>query len=172
MLSLQTGERVESVCRRHWFIFGVAIAELGIAIVAALALPTLIAWFVPALGSAYGPWIRGASALLAELLWIALFFILTDYYLDAWIITNRRLVFIELHGLFNRTTASVNLEDVQDISVRTRGIVSMVLKFGDVRIQSAGTHGEFVFKEIPHPDRMKDVVMRLRAERAASGGNV
>jgi hypothetical protein len=167
MLQLQEGETIQRVCRRHWFVFSLALSQIGFGFVIAIFLPFLLGVLVPEFMDIYGKWVVPGSVLIAEVMWIVFFFVITDYYLDAWIITNKRLIFVELHGLFSRTVASVNLGDVQDISIRVHGIIPTLLRFGDVRIQSAGTHGEFIFRQIPRPDQVKDLMMQMRAQYEA-----
>ncbi len=171
MLQLQDGEHIEQVCRRHWFAFGLALLEVGFGFLVIIASPVLLKILVPELMRLYGAWILPGAVLLAEIAWVILFFIIVDYYLDVWVITNERLIFVELHGLFNRSVASVNLADVQDISVRIRGIIPTLLRFGDVTIQSAGTHGKFVFNQIPRPDQVKDFITQVRAKRESADKN-
>ena len=103
--------------------------------------------------------------LLSEILWIVLFLVVTDFYLDAWVVTNQRLIFVEVHGLFSRTVNSVDYRNVQDISVGIHGFFATLLNFGDIAIQSAGTHGNFLFRQVPKPDSVKGQILTVKNER-------
>lgn len=162
MIQLQAEEKILLVCRRHWLIFLLAIFQFAVIMVVVLIAPIISKIFFPEIISDYDRLVFLIAALILEILWVIFFLIITDYYLDVWIITSHRIVFIELHGIFSRTVSSVNLRDIQDVSTKVHGILPTVLKFGDVRIQSAGTTGEFIFKQVPHPYRIKDSILAAR----------
>ncbi|MEK7555155.1 MAG: PH domain-containing protein [Patescibacteria group bacterium] len=162
MIQLREHEKVLSVFRRHWLVLALAIAQVMIAMVVAVFLPALINLGIPGIVENYREYITLGSTLIIQCLLITLFFIVADYYLDSWIITSERLVFIELKGLFSRTVTSMELENIQDISVEVHGILETVFKFGDVRIQSAGAAAAFVFKQVRHPYAVKDMISSAR----------
>ncbi|KKQ77632.1 MAG: hypothetical protein UT00_C0008G0004 [Parcubacteria group bacterium GW2011_GWA1_38_7] len=83
------------------------------------------------------------------------------YTLDVWIVTNRRIIDSAQHGFFNRTISELHLTRIQDISVETRGFVQTILHFGDLQVQTAGTEEKFKFHQIPHPEKVKDEIMKL-----------
>lgn len=167
MIQLQEGERIIHTCRRHWLIFVVAILQIAIAIVALTVLFFLTDTLLAGLTHEIRVYLPLAVILLLQVLWLVLFMIITDYYLDVWMVTDRHLIFIELHGLFNRTVSIINLDKIQDISVQVFGIFATILKFGKVRVQSAGTVSEFIFKDVPRPYEVKDLILRTRDELIA-----
>lgn len=97
-------------------------------------------------------------------LWSAYFYEIMIYLLDTWIVTNERVVDIVQKRFFYRTTAELDLTRVQDIAVRTNGLIQTFFDFGDVEIQSAGATNKFLFKQVPHPNVIKDQIMKLAAE--------
>ncbi len=164
MIGLQEGEQVLAVYRRHWLVFFFSIFQVGIGMAVTIGIPVALGTIFPQFFGAYGTLILVGDTILLETLWMVLFLIVADYYLDAWLVTNERLIFIELHGIFSRTVASVNLRNIQDISTEVSGILPTIFKYGNVRIQSAGTQGSFVFKQVPHPYEIKDLVIKIRDE--------
>ena len=94
-------------------------------------------------------------------LWSGIFYSLTMYTLDVWIVTDRRIIDNTQHGFFNRTISELHLSRIQDISVQTEGVVQTFLKFGNLQIQTAGTEERFKFSQIPNPEKVKDEIMRL-----------
>jgi len=163
MIELHPGERILMVCRRHWLVLFFEIARIAAGMIVIAAIPFIPAKFLPAGATVYRPFIEFGVLLFFEMLWVFLFFTLADYYLDIWTVTNRRLIFIELHGLFQRTVASLDFENIQDISTQVYGIIPTLMKYGNMRVQSAGTAGAFVFKQIGRPDAVKDFILRERA---------
>ena len=101
------------------------------------------------------------SSLWYLLIWSGIFYALTMYTLDVWIVTNRRIIDSAQHGFFNRTISELHLARIQDISVETRGFIQTILHFGDLQVQTAGTEEKFKFHQIPHPEKVKDEIMKL-----------
>ncbi len=88
-------------------------------------------------------------------LWVGFFVAWTDYYLDVWQVTDRRIIDVEQKGLFHRDEASVRFENIQDITIDTRGFLATIFDFGDLRVQSAGERREFIIQNVAHPQAMK-----------------
>jgi uncharacterized membrane protein YdbT with pleckstrin-like domain len=170
MMELQAEERILEVERRHWFTMFLEVVKFGLGIAVAFSLPVIVRLTTPDFFLAYQDFFFLGSALLAELCWIFLFIQVADYYLDVWIITNQRLILIELQGLFNRTLTSVDFKNIQDVSSHLVGLIPMILKYGDVTIQSAGTRGEFVFKQVPDPEAAKERILKACREAGRLGG--
>jgi uncharacterized membrane protein YdbT with pleckstrin-like domain len=162
MIQLQEKERILLLRRRHWLIlvFGIArVVILGVLLAAGL-IWSLIAY--PELFAGYGGFVLLGAALFSQVLWILFFLILTDYYLDAWVITNNRLVFIELHGLFSRSVTSIDFGRIQDVTIQVFGFLPTVFKYGNIKIFTAGNEAGFTFKDVPHPYELKDELLAIR----------
>lgn len=93
------------------------------------------------------------------LLWAKFFAIWTDYYLDVWIVTDRRIVNIDQKGLFHREVSTLRMERIQDVTLEIEGIIATVLGFGDVLVQTAGETGEFVIKGVNNPEHIKRKIL-------------
>jgi len=76
---------------------------------------------------------------------------IVDYYLDIYIVTDRRIVSINQQGLFNREISELHLHQIQDINAKVRGVFETIFHFGDVYIQTAGERANFTFSTIPQP---------------------
>lgn len=168
MIDLQQGERIIQIYRRHWFVLFFAMLQIALAVALAIAAPFAVASYFPEVFETYGAFVMFGSVLVIEVLWLVFFLTIADYYLDAWIISNERLIFVEVHGLFARVVSTVSLRNIQDISTEVKGMIPTILKFGDVRIQSAGTQGSFVFKQVGHPYEIKNLILATR-DSAVSG---
>ena len=79
--------------------------------------------------------------------------------MDVWILTDRKIIDIEQLSLFSREVSEFRLDRVQDITVEVRGIISTMLKFGTLHVQTAGATREFVIKNIPDPYKVRDIIM-------------
>lgn len=94
-------------------------------------------------------------------LWLGVFYALTMYTLDVWIVTDRRIIDSTQNGFWNRTISELHINRIQDISVQTQGIIQTFFKFGDLQVQTAGAEEKFKFIQIPHPEHVKDEIMKL-----------
>ena len=149
--------------RRHWIV---VLKIFAIAFVLAI-LPIIIYLSVLSYMNMTeifkGLFVLGTSAFyLFVILYSFTNFI--DYYLDVWIVTNKRVVNIEQHGLFSRTVSEKELNRMQDISANMTGFWQTLLHYGNVQIQTAGEDQHFMFKQIPFPDEVSRLVSNLVSE--------
>lgn len=93
-------------------------------------------------------------------LWQTMFYLITMYALDVWIVTDKRIIDSTQHGFFNRSISELHHARIQDISVKTDGLFQTFFKFGDLEVQTAGTENKFKFSQIPNPNEVKNQIMR------------
>lgn len=93
--------------------------------------------------------------------WLFFFFSITDYVLDIWYITNKRIVDIQQTGFFSRKISEQYLNRIQDVSSETIGVLPTLFKYGNVRVQTAGEREHFLFEEVPEPDAVRQIIMEL-----------
>ena len=98
-------------------------------------------------------------------IWLFFFFTFIDYYLDVWIITNERIVDVRQEGFFARIISEQRLYRIQDVTSEVQGFFPTIFKYGNIYVQTAGSKQRFFFSEIPHPDRVRDEIIKL-AERS------
>ena len=161
MINIEPDEKIVFVVRKHWYIYA---AEATVIILVAIA-PLLLIEIVSQLFSLNMPEKSPAYIIFFYSIWLALlwmfFFIMwTNHHLDAWIITNKRIVDIEQIGLFNREVTSFRFDKIQDVTVETRGILATMLKFGTLHVQTAGENQEIAMSHISNPDNVKEIIMR------------
>ncbi len=85
-----------------------------------------------------------------------------DYYLDLAIVTDKRVVDIDQHGLFNRNSSELEYEAVQDVSAAKHGILQTLFNFGDVEIQTAGEKANFMFRTVAAPETITERINQAR----------
>jgi len=160
-IQLEDDEQVLAQTRRHWFVpFG----EL-LAIFLGAILPPLLIWcasFVTSLQqllvylapyAAYGMFAYGCYLFF---LWIRVFDVWTNYYLDIMTLTNHRILLINQKGFFRRNIASFRLERLQDMNIEINGLVPTLLDFGTLQVETAGSDDEeFKATGLPHPRELK-----------------
>ena len=154
----EPGEKVVLILRQHPFT-----VLLPLSFLLFLAIMPVATWL------ALAPQIEAAklmdlfffiSSLWYLLLWLISFFLLTFFCLNTVIITDRRIIENEQHHFFNRKVSELHTYRVQDVSVHVDGIIETILHFGELAVQTAGAEREFTFTKIPHPELVKDAIMK------------
>ena len=160
-IHLEDDEHILLQVRKHWFLLCVQVCGIFFSAI----LPLFLAYFffrfvdVSFLGNqATGILIAFYAAWLI-IMWMTLFSIWTNYYLDMWIVTNKRLIAIDQNGFFHRTVSSFRLERMQDIQVSVRGIIATFLGYGTLDIQTAGEEDHFKVFGLPDPADIKSVIL-------------
>ena len=166
------GEHVEIFLRRHWS----APFEVIFFTTLLFLLPIIGLWIF---SDQVAGWLEtpfvGQIAILAGsayflISWLFAFLEFTDYYLDIWIVTNERIINIEQKGLFTRVASELHLSAVEDTTSEVKGMIHTFLDYGNVHIQTAGERTRFVFKNVPHPERVKEKIVKLMHEDRAKHG--
>ena len=159
----QPGEKVSLFLHRHWIylaqialVFGLlTLVPAGIALAAFNLRPALFA------DPVFGPIATLVISAYYLGVWLVTFFEYVDYELDIWVVTNERVIDIEQRGLFNRITSELHLANIQDVTSEVKGIMHTFLDYGDVFVQTAAEVDRFMFKGVPHPDKVKEAILAL-----------
>jgi uncharacterized membrane protein YdbT with pleckstrin-like domain len=159
-MKLDSDEKIILEVRRHWFIF--LVKGLMMLFLALVPLIGIIIFFI------YAPTelAAGQASLIfffyfswLIFVWLATFTTWTNYYLDVWFLTNKRLIDVNQINIFHREIASLHLERIQDVSVEIAGIIPTLLKFGEINVQTAGAVGKFVIHDAGTPERVKKIIL-------------
>lgn len=83
------------------------------------------------------------------------------WFFNIFIVTNRRIIDIDFVHLLYKEFSEAKIERIQDISFQTKGMVATMFDFGNVLIQTAGEHPNFIFESVPKPAKVVDVLSDL-----------
>jgi hypothetical protein len=92
------------------------------------------------------------------------FQIFLEYWLDVFIVTDRRILDIDQHGLFGRTVSELRLYRAQDVTAEVKGVLHSLLDYGNVYVQTAGEIERFRFEDVPHPNHVAKLILELAEE--------
>lgn len=154
---MEDGEELLLKIRKHWFLVFLDFALIKFFVF----LPLIVLFLFPALLSdaAYSITMMSLSA------WYLLCIIgaanvWTNYYLDLWIVTDKRIVAIEQERLFHREVATMRMERIQDTTITTPGFFASFFNYGTLTVNTAGDSGSIhTFEGIPNPEYVKSVVI-------------
>lgn len=158
---MEEGEEIVAKVHRHWLFIVTRLVALALM----LAVPPIVAALLGMLGivlfaGAGGPALMTLWALWGLVLWVMFWQFWTTYYMDIWVITNRRIIDIDYLRLFDRNIAMVRFERVQDITTHVQGIIGTLLRYGSVVVQTAGSDKEFVIDQIANPEALRDIISK------------
>lgn len=162
MIELQSDEKIVMKARRHWFVvFREIVSMLFMLLVPAIvSVPISNLDIITIRGDGLYLFLA-IESMWALFVWLMFSKFWVNYYLDVWIITNKRLIDIEQKGFFNREVSTLNLEKIEDISVAVKGIIPTLLKYGQITVQTAAESREFMMRMAKDPIEIKNTLLRL-----------
>lgn len=146
---LSEDEVIVSEFRPHWS----RLLREGLLVLLALALMVILAIMnVP-------PWvIIGVFVLTLALIAGGL----VKWLFTLHVITNERVIFRE--GFIAKSGKEIPLEVINDVAF-SQTVYERIFGTGDLLIESAGTHGQSRYRDIPHPEEVQSLIYRVREER-------
>lgn len=161
MINFFLEEKLYAIIRRHRITLALQISLVLIFAVLILVGIAFLNNNYPNILNSYGWYVSFILSIYYASLWLKLFIIIADYYLDVSIITSHRLISIEQIHFFNREVTEFPLERIQDIMVRVNGPLETLLDYGDIIIRTASETQTFDFEKIPQPYKIKDLILNL-----------
>jgi hypothetical protein len=166
-------EQKIAVFRKHWLVMFFEMILFGLVFL----IPVVVIWLTLILsGVTLIPQLQAVlmvgAATWMLFVWVAFFIVYTDYYLDVWVLTNKRLIDVDQKGLFSREVAVARIEKIEDVTAEVSGILPTIFGYGDVFIQSAGAHREFTIRNIKNPKRVRDMILREQERKSQETQNV
>lgn len=86
-----------------------------------------------------------------------------NWFFNVYIITDKKIVDFDFYGLTYKNIADTTLANVEDVTAKISGPLSMVFNIGDVFVQTAAENREFDFAQIDDPGKVRDIISDLVA---------
>jgi|GEM_PF-213786 len=159
--SQEKTEQVFLLVRKHWFVYIIfGFFTILMLIPVSILVPYLLVNQAAFTNLQLSEFTAGISTYLLVMLAL-LIYGFVNYYLDVYIVTDKRIVDISQNGFFNREISELHIHEVQDVSAHVKGFFKTILHFGDVHIQTAGERENFIFVDIPHPYTVAKEIVEL-----------
>jgi membrane protein YdbS with pleckstrin-like domain len=146
---LSEGEEIVSQFRPHWS----GILREGALILGGVVSSVLV------LILDYSPWIIFGA-------WVLIFVVviknLVHWFTSQHVITNERLIYRT--GFIGKRGTEIPLEVIQNVAFN-QTILERMLGTGDLLVESAGTHGQTRYRDIPKPERVQSLIYQQREQR-------
>lgn len=93
-----------------------------------------------------------------------------NWYFNVYIVTNQRVVDVDFYNIIYREVSSTRLNLIQDVTVKTGGVLKAIFDYGHVFIQTAGTEVNFDFHDVPYPQRVaREIENLMQSSRQKEG---
>jgi len=157
------GEKIVLFLRPHWFMpakhyalfFLLALIPVGGYIFISNYFPNL-------LGSNVGyPIILLITSIYYLFIWLIFYNAFIDFYLDTWLVTNKRIIGIEQSGLFHRQVYEHSIFNIQEVTGHQIGILGTFLNYGNVNIQTSSPTPLTSFDMVPKPFEVAKQIQQL-----------
>jgi uncharacterized membrane protein YdbT with pleckstrin-like domain len=103
-----------------------------------------------------------AYAILAAIVVVLITRGLVRWLTTAHVITNERLIYRA--GFIAKQGTEIPLEVIQNVAFN-QTLIERLFGTGDLMIESAGTHGQTRYRDIPKPEEVQSVIYRVREAR-------
>lgn len=154
---LSDDEVIESQFRPHWS----GILREGLIVLVGVALSVAVAIFA---------WPTWVYLVVAGLVLVLIARGLVRWVNTLHVVTNERLIYRA--GFIAKQGTEIPLEVIQNVAFN-QSLFERVFGTGDLMIESAGTHGQTRYRDIPKPEAVQSLIYRMRELRiqfVESGG--
>lgn len=128
-----------------------------------LIVPFFLQALLPFLGYEFVPstyWVIGLGFYYLVVIGYALLQF-TAWFYNVGIVTNIRVVDIDINGITNRNIAAAVVQDIVDVEYSQRGFIQSFFDYGNVHMQTEGLKANFEFLLIPKPAQVSDIISGL-----------
>ncbi|HVZ58347.1 MAG TPA: hypothetical protein VG935_01175 [Patescibacteria group bacterium] len=88
------------------------------------------------------------------------------WFYNVGLVTNRRVIDIDVDSINSKDVAATALSDIIDIAYNQKGFQQTIFDFGDVYMETQATKPNFEFLQVPHPSRVTDIISSMIVRRS------
>ena len=152
---LDNNEQLIAIIRKHWAALALPLSKAIISIIVIIVIYEKLAEFD------YG--------FKIALVWIIASILygvhrIVIWYLDCYIITNKRIIDIDQKSMFKRVVAEVEIENIQEAIYEINGPLEAFFNYGTVKIKMASS-GMINMEQIPNPAKVKSLIIKTQRNK-------
>ncbi len=140
---------MKRIVHKHWLVMLERLFWPSAAFIAIFA----VAVYLPDKYVLYG----ALAATLANAFWWARNFM--DYFLDAWVITNKGVIDLAWHGWFHRQASRTLYSDIQSVSYEIKGVPATLLRFGTITVEKISTGSTVSLDHVHKPKTVETTIL-------------
>ncbi len=84
-----------------------------------------------------------------------------NWYFNATLITDEKVVDIDFEYLLYKAVNLAPLQKIEETDSVTAGLLGTIFNFGNVKVQTAGENVAIEMKNVPHPSQVADMILDL-----------
>ncbi|MBU0708885.1 PH domain-containing protein [Patescibacteria group bacterium] len=88
---------------------------------------------------------------------------IAKWYYHVFLITDSRVLDVDLVGFLYRNVAEAQLQHLQDVTHTQGGLLQLIFNFGNVYVQTAATRQDIELLSVPEPGIIHDIITDLAA---------
>jgi len=92
-----------------------------------------------------------------------------DFYLDMFVITEDRIIFVRQNGFFNQQIDESHIAEISEVGVDIKGFINSVVGCGDVIVHMGNDEAILTIDDIQHPEKVAREITRLHKEFVGKG---
>jgi len=155
-------EQVVLLLRRHWVTNVGWILAATFFFIIPLFLPSLFSWG----GASFYESLELRWRTVLFMIWYLLlsgfiFERFINWYFNVYLITNKRIIDVDFHGILYKNVTEAQLLRIQDITHRSAGFLATFFNYGDLLVQTAAEVNELSFEKVPHPADVHKILSDL-----------
>jgi len=90
--------------------------------------------------------------------------------LNAFILTDTRIVDVDQRGLFHKVVSETTFDKVQDVSYVVKGLGPTLFQYGSVVVTTAGSAANLEMQGVRWPQHVQELIVGLQREATAGPG--
>lgn len=148
---LESGERVNLVCRRHILVMS---GDFFKTFLVGFAFPVALFYFFPVMF-----WPMFLWMILGVL---RVFYDIYDWYYRVWLITDRAIIDVRSPGLFDVSTTRIEYHMVEGVSYTVSGFFRTVFNYGDIILEKVGSGTSMTLEGASNPRRIERFILKYQ----------
>jgi len=81
-----------------------------------------------------------------------------NWYFNVYFVTTEGVIDVDFFNLVDKRVSDAELDKIQDVSYSTNGVLGTMLNYGDIQIQTAAEITEFIFEDVPNPEKVAKIL--------------
>lgn len=86
------------------------------------------------------------------------------WFFNVFIVTDERIIDVDFSNLIYKNISSAKIDNIEDITIETGGVMASVVDYGTIYIQTAGEKPEIEFEDVPQPAKVVSILNELMLE--------
>ena len=153
---LETNETILLLLRRHFVTNLPWIVASFLLLLLPFAFPFVIHFFPFPLPSSHTIMLFIMFYYLAVFGFVILNF--TLWYFQAGLVTNMRVIDIDLSGILYRRISETKIKNIEDVTYNQTGFIRSLFNYGNVLVQTAGAEENIEYDRVPKPSKVADII--------------